>query len=88
LLSQARIRRGFDPPFRFTADDGGEREWKFPGHSSGRFGYDLDPSKWISVAEATRRWNMFDEIKSLDFDMVLDNWFDFHVTTAKVLENR
>jgi FkbM family methyltransferase len=86
LVSQARIRRGFDPKFRFVTADGEEREWQFPGHSSGKFGRDLDAAKWIGVPEARRRYEIFAELRALDFDMVLDNWLDFHVTTSRILE--
>jgi FkbM family methyltransferase len=85
LVNQARIRRKFDPPFVF--DVGGEqREWTFKGHSSGRFGLDLDPSKWLPIEEVASRWSKFEELKSIDPDMTLDNWFDFHVTKSKTLD--
>jgi FkbM family methyltransferase len=87
LVSQARIRRVFDPAFEFQL--GGEKKsWQFGGHSSGRFGFDLDPAKWISHAEASRRWLAFQDLKVADPDMTLDNWFDFHVTTAQTLQSR
>jgi len=85
LVSQAKIRRGFDPVFKFISSDGVDREWKFLPHSSGKFGHDLELTKWISVPEAIRRWSMFQELKGLDADMTLDNWFDFHVTKSHTI---
>lgn len=87
LVSQARIRRAFDPAFKFHVN-GEEKEWLFGGHSSGRFGFDLDPAKWISLAEGSRRWLAFQDLKAADPDMTLDNWFDFHVTTSQSLQTR
>jgi FkbM family methyltransferase len=84
LVSQARIRREFDPPFKFTLE-GRECTWTFRGHTSGRFGFDLNRDKWISVDEASRRWLAFNELKIADPDMTLDNWFDFHVTSLETL---
>jgi FkbM family methyltransferase len=84
LVSQARIRRAFDPPFKFTLD-GREYTWTFGGHTSGRFGFDLNRDKWISVDEASQRWLVFNELKVADPDMTLDNWFDFHVTSSATL---
>jgi FkbM family methyltransferase len=84
LINQAKIRRAFDPAFKFTVN-GEPREWTFGGHSSGRFGADLDPAKWLSVDEALSRWNKFQEIKFADPDMTLDIWFDFHVTKSSTL---
>jgi FkbM family methyltransferase len=85
LVNQAKIRRAFDPAFKFVVN-GEAREWLFGGHSSGRFGGDLDPAKWISVDEALSRWNKFQEIKAADGDMTLDIWFDFHVTKSATLD--
>jgi FkbM family methyltransferase len=85
LSNQAKIRRAFDPAFKFTVD-GEPREWTFGGHSSGRFGMDLAPDKWLSVDEALARWNKFQDIRIADPDMTLDIWFDYHVTKASTLE--
>jgi hypothetical protein len=87
LVSQAKIRRQFDPPFEFTLN-GAAKSWAFGAASSGRFGLDLNIDKWISIEEASRRWLAFQDLKFADPDMTLDNWFDFHVTSQEKLKNR
>jgi hypothetical protein len=52
----------------------------------GNVGLDLDPSKWLPIEEVASRWSKFEELKSIDPDMTLDNWFDFHVTKSKTLD--
>jgi FkbM family methyltransferase len=85
LINQARIRRGMDSAFVFSVD-GEERSWTFGGHSSGRFGADLDVGRWISIDEAVTRWLKFVELQQADPQMTLDIWFDFHVTTSQALD--
>lgn len=84
LVNQSKVKR-FASVRKLSATYG-EMEYKFSGHSSGPFGFDLDPNRWIKFSDAAFQWLKYSELKKMDPDITLDSWFDFHATTDKTLE--
>jgi len=55
----------------------------FDAFSSGLFGRELDPKKWIDHNTASRIYDRFNELKTLD-PLVCPGWLDIHATRCDV----
>lgn len=85
LVNNAKVRR-FASRKHFRNSDYGNGYATITGHCSGEFGFDLDPNKWLTFEEAAYRWLKHTDLQRTDPDMTIDNWFDFHATTGRVLK--
>ncbi len=65
--------------------EGRHVEAQFSGHMSGLFGRELDPARWRSFSVAAKEYLDFVNLHLRD-EKLAHGWLDFHVTTARYLE--
>ena len=82
LVNQAKVRR-FASTKSFVSSPYGSGTATTTGYSSGEFGFDLDPGRWLSFDEMAYRFLKFIDLKRSDPDMAMDNWFDLHATRSR-----
>jgi hypothetical protein len=63
----------------FPPREGGYVDAYFDGHSSGLFGHELDPGKWITIEEAKERYVAWNELRLKDPCLGF-GWLDIHAT--------
>lgn len=57
---------------------------RFNGHTSGLFGRELDPARWISIAEAKERYLAWVSLHERD-DLLAPGWLDLHFCRSSAL---